>query len=245
MTIQLIDISAAQGVLPIAMLQRLKAEGLRGVICKVTEGPYVDGTAARNMENARAAGLLVGEYGFARMSLGDPEPQVEALWKATGETMPDLAPVLDLESRPDGWSNAQVIAWAERWVTAALAKFGPRCVLYSYPFYLQQLSDALRGSVILTSCFLWIAGGRGYINGDGHIPDLTKEGPPLIQPWGRDWAIWQFDGNGGRRLPNGVDVDWNVVRDERTLAALRGLDGIPTTPEPMQIVHPSPFDEDG
>ena len=59
---------------------------------------------------------------------------------------------------------------------------------------------------------LWIPGGKQYVNGNGAIPDLSKEKPPIIPLWGDDWSIYQHDGNGGRKMPNGIDCDFNVFR---------------------------------
>lgn len=243
--IHLIDVSAAQGDIPPSVWQALRTLGVRAVIVKLTEGLWIDGRAMANIQRARDAGLLVSVYAFARMSLGDPESQVEALAKALNGRKPDFPVVLDFESAPDSWNAEKRVAWAERWVLAAKDTFGGWPILYSYPYFLTSLGVFLTRSSVLAQCLLWIAGGRQYINGDGHIPDPTRESPPVVPLWGSNWTLWQFDGNGGRRLPNGVDVDWNVFRgDEAAFRTFRGLpDDLPqeraTVPELEAETPPS------
>lgn len=89
-------------------------------------------------------------------------------------------------------------------------------------------------------------------------PDLPD--PRLPKPW-RDrnveCAVWQFDGNGGCLLPNGVDVDFNrttpyhlasLFRSARPVQELMSkLDGPATplrAPEPEHTVRPMQVDLD-
>ena len=61
---------------------------------------------------------------------------------------------------------------------------------------------------------LWMADywGRGW--------PQPGDSPKLPKPWA-EWLFWQFDGNGGLRLPNGVDADFCVFNgDEGALARL-------------------------
>lgn len=35
---------------------------------------------------------------------------------------------------------------------------------------------------------------------------------PKVVGWGDSWMFWQHDGNGGKKLPSGIDADFNVFR---------------------------------
>lgn len=230
--IRLIDVSSCQGSID---WKRVADTGIRGAIVKVTEGPWTDARARVNLDGAEHEGLVTGVYAFARMSLGEPEPQVEALWKASGRTMPDLPPVLDLESAPDGWGSARIVSWAERWATAARGMFGCWPIAYSYPFFLQRLAPDLAGASVLARCPLWIA---HYLWTKSDTPSSELR-PFVCKPWTR-WTLWQHSGNVGSPVPGIVGpVDHSIFNgDDAAFSALRGLpDDVPTSPDP--IIHPS------
>ncbi len=43
--------------------------------------------------------------------------------------------------------------------------------------------------------------------------------PSIPAPWS-SWTMWQYDGNGGQRMPNGGDADFNWFNgDEEALAS--------------------------
>jgi lysozyme len=79
-------------------------------------------------------------------------------------------------------------------------------ILYSYPSFLEGLPLAAE----MADYPLWIA----------HYK-VTK--PRVPRPW-KDWLLWQYDGDGGERLPSGVDADFNCYRG--TKEQLRQVLGI-------------------
>lgn len=67
--IDFIDVSHhnAEKGLPLAFYQTVKASGVQGVVVKVSEGTgYLDPSASVNIANAKAAGMVVSAYHFAR-----------------------------------------------------------------------------------------------------------------------------------------------------------------------------------
>lgn len=89
-----IDVSRWQGSTP-------SLAGLSFLIAKATEGTWPDPMFAKHIANARAAGLVVGAYHFARDDVALPD-QVDAFLAATAD-VPWLA--FDVEGR-HAWSLA-------------------------------------------------------------------------------------------------------------------------------------------
>lgn len=80
--VDFIDVSHhnAQGGLPFSFYQTIKAAGVNGVVVKVSDGTnYIDPAASVNVANAKAAGLAVSAYHFARFK-STAEAKTEADW---------------------------------------------------------------------------------------------------------------------------------------------------------------------
>ncbi len=153
-------------------------------------------------------------------------------------------PAFDLEwPPPEGWAARgltadSIVDWALACLAKMTANTGVRPIIYSYPYFLQACSKAKNFAQLMTYK-LWIAGGPQYEKGDGHVPDLDKEKPPIVPGWGGDWLFWQHDGNGGRRLPSGADADFNVFRYDiaalRLLAQATAQEPFSSGPDPAEI----------
>jgi GH25 family lysozyme M1 (1,4-beta-N-acetylmuramidase) len=156
MGLLIVDISWCQGLA--IDWQRVKASGCVAVIIKVTEGLLgIDPNARRNIDAARAAGLIVAVYDFARPSQGHPEDQFDAMWKAMGDQVPGFC-ALDLESAPADMTPAQVVEFAERWETRAKEVSGRYQPFYSFDWFItHQMGSPLVKSTIMAQCPLWIA----------------------------------------------------------------------------------------
>lgn len=64
-----LDISSFQGYRSVAEFRQAKKDGISAVTVKLTEGvTYVNPTAQHNVDNAKAAGLIVNAYHFARFN---------------------------------------------------------------------------------------------------------------------------------------------------------------------------------
>ncbi len=227
-----LDASSVQGLLPI---QSLDAAGVRFLIHKCQQGndgkdPYFE----RNVLSARNAGWRVGAYHFLYpLPHLDPKAQAEGFFRASelGTLDGDLPPALDLEwPDPDkGFANwgctpAQVADWGAACAERVTELFGRKPLVYTYPYFMSKLRA---GDVAWLEAYpLWIA---------------SYAAKPLIPaPW-TDWAVWQYDGNGGERMPNGVDADFNRFNgDEAALAAFCRVG-----PETFPHTNPTYLDDSG
>ena len=193
------DVSSEQG--PSLDWHAIYASGVQFVFCKATEAQgYVDRTFSRNSSCARAAGLAVGSYHFFSPNR-DPEAQAR-LYHSIAASVTTLPPVIDLETLR-GVAMPDVASRALAFIAATEQLWQRRCVVYSYPSFLRafQRSDLEP----LGKSPLWIA----------HYGVLA---PSVPAPWST-WACWQWDGDGGMRLPGGVDADFDWCPDVAALVA--------------------------
>lgn len=158
---------------------------------------------------------------------------------------------LDLEwPAPEDWKKwgitaATISEWCSVFCEEVALLSGSQPVLYTYPWWWQALSVA---DVSWAARYaLWLA---AYVTG------WPKDGdrPRVPRPWDT-WLFWQFDGNGGLRLPNGTDADFCVFNgDEDALRALATPATVPSMQAandnaPVVIeggtVHPALYRDDG
>ncbi len=233
-----LDASSVQGALPI---KALNDAGCRFLIHKCQQGndgkdPYFE----RNVSAARAAGWKVGAYHFLYpLPHLDPVTQADGFYAASdlGAYNGDLPPAIDLEwPDPDaGWANRgctaeQISDFARRCAERMTELYRRRPLVYIYPYFAAKLR-AGADITWLSEYPLWIA---------------SYAVQPLVpHPWST-WAFWQYDGNGGERMPGGGDADFNRFNgDEVALEAFcripRGEREEETGSGP--IIHPLPGDE--
>jgi GH25 family lysozyme M1 (1,4-beta-N-acetylmuramidase) len=213
-----IDVSQFQGRrLP---WTELKAMGIEFAYVRCHHGNdhAPDPVFGENVRAARGAGVRVGAYcvPFPLPHLR-PADQV-ALWQDSltvdgdrvGSLIGELPVAIDIEwPPPHEWPKWKCDATQiTEWALDCLALWDNRPIVYSYPFFIQALA-ASRQSVELAKYELWIAGGPQYQNGNGRLPG-SSEAPPRTAIWTDRWKIWQYDGDGGARMPNGIDADFNV-----------------------------------
>ena len=174
----------------------VREAGAKFAFCKATEGTsYVDPTFLRNAAHGAHNAVLVGAYHYFRPDLS---PSNQAIHFAkVAEDCTSLRPVCDFEAL---CAVDPLTAWLRcaefMSATSELWKCAP--ILYSYPSFLDP-HHAL-SSEGLAQYDLWIA----------HYTD--KPEPWVPRPW-KSWLIWQYDGDGGKRLPSSVDCDWNRARE--------------------------------
>ena len=207
-----LDASSVQGLLDV---EALHAAGCRFLLHKCQQGndgkdPFFE----RNVSAARAKGWRVGAYHFLYpLPHLDPEKQAEGFYAASqlGAYNGELPPALDLEwPDPDagfakwGCTPKQVSDFARRCAERMTQLFGRKPVIYIYPYFAQKLAAGADVSW-LAEYPLWIAS--------------YEKAPRIPKPW-TSWALWQYDGNGGEKLPGGGDADFNWFNgDEEALAA--------------------------
>ena len=196
-----IDVSAAQG-------QKLDwpsiaRAGIRFTLCKASEHVgYVDPTFHRNVMEADKVGIVRGSYHFFRVE-ADPEKQAQ-LYFRTAVQWTELPPAMDFESlRGVAPKVARPRAFAFMKATEAL--WGRPCMVYTYPSFWDGLGNPAAPEFGARP--LWIA-------------NYGVKKPKLPRPWSA-WTFWQYDGNGGKRLPQGIDSDFNWFNGDE--AALKEL----------------------
>lgn len=246
------DVSSVQGVVP---YEAMPPE-LRFCIAKCKQGnDGKDATFERNMRAGADHGLVMGGYHFAYpLPHLDPKVQAEGFYNAAaghGATKGELPPFLDAEwpapsaKAPDGtltypwrkWgcSSQQISDWLAACCERMAELFGRKPILYTYPWWWAEVAKGVDVSWA-AEYPLWMA---SYTTG-GKWPGEDAK-PVIPKPWA-DWLFWQFDGDGGLRLPNGVDADFNVFNGDET--ALRRLIGelpaaeVDVVTDSTRIVHP-------
>lgn len=194
---------------------KVKRAGVFGVLLKVTEGQaFVDQTYLDRSRAARAAGLHVGGYHFARPK-GDPAAQAayfaHHLLKVERR---DLHPALDLEVNDDHLHPIELQQWARGFQRHVHSLTGARCLLYTYPGF---LAEQAWPEPLGTGAGLWIA---AYGPNDGRDHGVSRD---ELKPW-RRCVAHQYTSVGKIAGVSG-NVDLSHGRSRRALLAhgLRGL----------------------
>lgn len=171
--VQLVDLSNNNAG-PIDF-RAMKRAGTFGMLHKVTEGVgYVDPFWPERARAARAAGLHVGGYHFARPD-GSPLPQARLFAAKLGPVgRRDLHPALDLETNDGHLSPAHLFQWARGFGDEVHRITGCRVLWYTYPAFLAEQGWT---SQLGNGAGLWIA---AYGPNDGHDHGLAGVD---LSPW--------------------------------------------------------------
>jgi len=236
-----IDVSAIQGELTDQDWQAIAAAGvkfawLRGVV----GNEYRDSRLKENVERAKRAGVKPGAYVFP-FPLPHLDPRVQAdffvsLLEGLGSSAGELPIAFDAEWPPpeerDKASGRIIDTWAKwkcsppqlrDWLLACLDRgeelTGHTWAVYTYRYWSKRVE--LEKAVELAGRPLWLADysfvGRTPTAIEAHLHKPTG-------PWKKVTAI-QHDGDGGLRLPNGRDADFNVfLGDEIDLERFCGVE---------------------
>jgi lysozyme len=200
----ILDVSSYQGTG--IDWKRVKRAGFAGAFVKATEGGgYINPSFRAQASGARAAGLRVGFYHFAR-----PETESDALAEAAHyaattaghRTRADLRPTLDFEAWPRvlpagplvGHGTAPaLVGWARAWTQHVKRVTGDGPLFYSYPAFIERLAPATP-----IGYGLWLA---AYGSNDG-----TEHPYRVPKPWKRA-VLHQFTSQGRvPGVPGRVDV---------------------------------------
>jgi GH25 family lysozyme M1 (1,4-beta-N-acetylmuramidase) len=177
------------------------ADGYRFAYIKASEGRGLpDPTYRRNVREARAAGLAVGAYHFARPdgSAGDALVEANAFLRLARPASGNLAPMLDLETSGP-LDPADLQTWVRAWLGHVAAATGVRPIIYAgSTFWRAHMADTLS---LATYPLMWAAAQPGST-----IP---------AKGWASlGWTGWQWSTCG---TVDGVDgcVDLDVLRRDQ------------------------------
>lgn len=192
----------------------IRKAGAYGVLLKVSESiNFTDETWPERSRQARAAGLHVGGYHFARPRHGSALPEAHYFCVRLGKVYRrDLHPALDLETNEGELTPPQLLEWIRDFQRAVKRETGVRCLLYTYSAFVQaQGWDTTPG----TGAGLWLA---DYGPNDGH-----DHGAAAVSPW-RRLVAHQFTSKGEWPGCTGA-VDLSHAGSRRRVLAhgLRGL----------------------
>ena len=198
-----IDVSRWQGTID---WPRVAASGITFAFIKATDGidgsTWVDPVYATNVAGARAAGIVVGSYHFARPDLTTPDDAlVEARWFANNlDLQPgDLPPVLDIEVK-DGLDTGQMTLWALEFLEELRRITGVSGLVYTSPsWWEREFADS--PAIAQAGFGLWLA---HWTRQDPRVPAGNWNG--------EGWTIWQYTSTGSvPGITGNVDRNWSSV----------------------------------
>jgi GH25 family lysozyme M1 (1,4-beta-N-acetylmuramidase) len=178
--------------------RKVAGAGKRFAFIKATDGhSFVDPMFVVNRAGARANGLLVGAYHFARPDPSKGDAVEEARWfvSQANPRPGNLLPVLDLETS-EGLDQQGVTLWARRWVDEVRRLTGVTPMMYTSPY--------------------------GWASRTGDSRALARDGVPLwVAHWGvqqpqlpagewdgNGWRVWQYTSHGHvAGIAGRVDLD--------------------------------------
>lgn len=160
MALRGIDVSNNNGAVNWASVA---SDGIKFAWCKATEGTWFDDDyLGRNLQGARAHGIAVGAYHYARPDRSSSEAEADWFLSRYRPQPGDLLPVLDLETH--GLSPAAMTAWANRFMARVKDKTGVECILYTYPYFLRDSMNpaGLRGVKLWYADYSGVGGSFKY-----------------------------------------------------------------------------------
>lgn len=174
---QVADISVWQGTVD---FDQVKAAGVTGVIVKLSEGVNIsDPKAIEHCDGARAAGLTVEGYHFARLSSGASSNAQQAIVRAQVCGVQKVW--LDFEDDHNPLSRDDSTAWALAFL-AAITQAGLDAGFYTFTGYTSRFAP----DPALAAYPLWLA---NYGRNTGEYPPVRQ--PPVAPPLWAGWAGWQ------------------------------------------------------
>lgn len=203
---------------------------VRFAVCRSGDGKDADRTCVRHLEEARAAGLLVGVYHYLRAvhsGVMQADMALEALRMAGVRT---AIVAVDVEGHPrlrghhpdgawwtddaQGVSTERVLRCAEAFVSAIQAA-GFRCLMYTGVAWHWHISQPGLTPDWAKRLDLWTP----YYTKTGRVPRLPADRHGSLT-W-PEWRIWQYAGTPQNAQVHGIagPVDLNRFRgDESELA---------------------------
>lgn len=216
-----VDISRYQhSILPIDFKQMAKS-GVGFAFIKGSDGNTADDSITRayvisDSAAAKAAGIYVGYYHFARVPDSNSSPVIIAsAQKQAGQALARLAElggydgktlpyVLDIESAPRNTNAASITLWTKTWLDTLYSATGRRSIVYSYRYFLSRkfLTDSATISYLRLHP-LWLAHPGNPANPD-IVPGKREDGIGCYKSaWTLSdctatWSFWQYTSRGDR-----------------------------------------------
>lgn len=175
----------------------------RGIYGRAVSGQtpvYIDPVWARDKDRIAEAGLRKTAYlflCFPRSGVTTPEPEAQADAFADYVSLDrgcDYVPMLDVEESSDVLNAQQMVDWTTRAASRLRSRYGV------WPGIYTAWHDCLNTGVPvgkLIHCPLWIAKPWPLaINQPVRLDGMPGYIPNLIKPWGNQWAIYQYQGDG-------------------------------------------------
>lgn len=183
-----------------------KAAGVDFAFVKTTEGlTYVNPYASCQIQTARANGIRLGTYDFARPAGNSPETDADNFVHVARQygLVGQAIPVLDWEPSAPGGYWAKQTWWALRWLNRVRDTWGVKPVIYMSA---ATIATADWSQVAAGDYGLWVAGyPRGYTGERLRNPGAV---PYSVSPW--EFAMaWQYSSTGNvPGIGSKVDVNW-------------------------------------
>lgn len=184
-----IDVHGAKGAIN---WPQVRAAGFEFAFLKATEGrTFDDERFAFNRRAAKAAGLAVGGYHFARPDNNTAAAEATHFLRICQVQPGELLPVLDWEHPP------ATADWALQYLRAVETAIGAPPILYTFPDFLRRTGS----HEALSRYPLWFA---SYGPNDGNVHGVNPPSQFRL-------VVHQFTSRG--RVPGvGGDVDLNLLK---------------------------------
>lgn len=169
----------------------VKAGGYTFAWAKATENVnFVDADFAINMNGAKAAGVYIGAYHFARPAVNSPTAEANYFWGVAGPYITNNAmmPMLDMEIFTGVVGASSYSDWANQWCNAIVAKAAAAGVMIKPVIY----TSACLACNFDTSVSQWIPWIADY-NGQPAQTSTPWTTCTTCEEWGSGvWNVWQY-----------------------------------------------------
>ncbi len=198
-----IDVSHWQGSIDWSLVAQA---GKRFAFLKASESmDYRDATYSTNRSRAKAAGILVGAYHFARPDAtpGDAVAEADQFVDIASPASGDLVPVLDLEVS-GGLATAPLQAWVQAFLDRVYERTGIRAAIYVSPSFWSNYMGNTATFALDGYQVVWIA----------HWTTASQPTMPASNWAGEGWTFWQYTSDGTVPGISGrVDLDRYRYKD--------------------------------
>ena len=190
-----VDVSHYQGSID---WTSVKNSGVSFAWAKATEGSgLLDTNFAGNISNAKAAGVYIGAYHFARPALNTPSAEANYFWNIAGSSITNdglsLQPVLDYETFTGVTGASSYADWANQWCSNIVSKAAAVGVTVKPVIYTStcDVGDYLDSSVAQWTP--WIANPSGNPAQTSSPWVSTPCNSSSDEVWGPGvWTVWQY-----------------------------------------------------